>query len=68
MSRTSGVVSSVHIVADIHRSLEAFDGALKAMMDEGLVKHSSYQINKSFGHQCSPLYTVSHFSPLPRGS
>ena len=40
MSRTSGVLSGVHTEADIDQSLEAFDGAIKAMMDEGLVSHS----------------------------
>ena len=40
MSRTSGVTSGVHTEADIDQSLEAFDGAIKAMMDEGLVTHS----------------------------
>ncbi|MCE2463002.1 MAG: aminotransferase class III-fold pyridoxal phosphate-dependent enzyme [Dehalococcoidia bacterium] len=40
MSRTSGVLSGVHTEADIDRSLEAFDGAFKAMVDEGLVSHS----------------------------
>ena len=39
MSRTSGVLSGVHTEADIDRSLEAFDGAIKAMVDEGLVSH-----------------------------
>ena len=40
MSRTSGVLSGVHAEADIDLSLEAFDGAFKAMVDEGLVSHS----------------------------
>jgi glutamate-1-semialdehyde 2,1-aminomutase len=40
MSRTSGVLSGVHTEADIDKSLEAFDGAIKAMVDEGLVSHS----------------------------
>ena len=40
MSRTSGVLSGVHTEADIDLSLEAFDGAFKAMVDEGLVSHS----------------------------
>ena len=35
MSRTSGVLSGVHTESDIDQSLEAFDGAIKAMMDEG---------------------------------
>jgi glutamate-1-semialdehyde 2,1-aminomutase len=39
MSRTSGVLSGVHTEADIDQSLEAFDGAIRAMMDEGLVSH-----------------------------
>ena len=37
MSRTSGVLSGVHTEADIDASLEAFDGAIKAMIDEGIV-------------------------------
>ena len=40
MSRTSGVLSGVHSEADIDQSLEAFDGAIKAMIDEGLVTYS----------------------------
>ena len=39
MSRTSGVLSGVHTESDIDLSLEAFDGAIKAMMDEGLISH-----------------------------
>ena len=39
MSRTSGVLSGVHTEADIDQSLEAFDGAFRAMMDEGLISH-----------------------------
>ena len=39
MSRTSGVLSGVHTEADIDQSLEGFDGAIKAMMDEGLINH-----------------------------
>jgi glutamate-1-semialdehyde 2,1-aminomutase len=39
MSRTSGVLSGVHTESDIDQSLEAFDGAIKAMMDEGLISH-----------------------------
>ena len=39
MSRTSGVLSGVHTEADIDQSLEAFDGAIKAMMEEGLITH-----------------------------
>ena len=40
MSRTSGVTSGVHTENDIDLSLEAFDGAFKAMMDEGLITHT----------------------------
>jgi glutamate-1-semialdehyde 2,1-aminomutase len=40
MSRCSGVLSGVHTEADIDESLEAFDGAIEAMMDEGLVSYS----------------------------
>ena len=40
MSRTSGVTSGVHTEAEIDRGLEAFDGAIKAMIDEGLVTYS----------------------------
>ena len=39
MSRTSGVLSGVHTEAYIDQSLEAFDGAMKALMDEGLISH-----------------------------
>ena len=39
MSRTSGVLSGVHTEADIDQSLEAADGAIKAMIDEGLLPH-----------------------------
>jgi glutamate-1-semialdehyde aminotransferase len=39
MSRTSGVLSGTHTAADIDLSLEAFDGAIRAMMEEGLVSH-----------------------------
>ena len=39
MSRTSGVLSGVHTEADIDQSLEAFDGTINAMMDEGLISH-----------------------------
>jgi glutamate-1-semialdehyde aminotransferase len=39
MSRTSGVLSGVHTESDIDQSLEAFDGAIKAMMDQGLISH-----------------------------
>jgi glutamate-1-semialdehyde 2,1-aminomutase len=38
MSRCSGVLSGVHTAADIDQSLEAFDDAVKAMMQEGLVR------------------------------
>ena len=37
MSRTSGVLSGVHTEADIDQSLEAFDGAIQAMIEERLV-------------------------------
>ena len=40
MSRTSGVLSGTHTEADIDQALAAFDGAFKAMMDEGLVSHN----------------------------
>ena len=39
MSRTSGILSGVHTETDIDTSLEAFNGAIKAMIDEGLVKY-----------------------------
>ena len=39
MSRTSGILSGVHTEADIDQSLEAFDGAIRAMMEEGLISH-----------------------------
>jgi glutamate-1-semialdehyde 2,1-aminomutase len=38
MSRCSGVLSGVHTAADIDQSLEAFDGAIKAMLQEGLIR------------------------------
>jgi glutamate-1-semialdehyde 2,1-aminomutase len=38
MSRCSGVLSGVHTAADIDQSLEAFDDAIKAMMQEGLIR------------------------------
>ena len=38
MSRTSGVTSGVHSESDIDQALKAFDGAIEAMVDEGLVK------------------------------
>ena len=37
MSRCSGVLSGVHTEADIDQSLEAFDGAIKAMLQEGVL-------------------------------
>tara|TARA_B100001146_G_scaffold161308_1_gene142359 strand:- start:1520 stop:2857 length:1338 start_codon:yes stop_codon:yes gene_type:complete len=36
MSRTSGVLSGVHTENDIDTALGAFDGAIKAMIDEGI--------------------------------
>ena len=39
MSRTSGVLSGVHTEADIDQSIDAFDGAIRAMMEEGLISH-----------------------------
>ncbi len=39
MSRTSGVLSGVHTESDIDQTLTAFEGAFKAMIDEGLVSH-----------------------------
>jgi len=39
MSRSSGVLSGTHTDADIDQTLEIFDGAVKAMVDEGLVSH-----------------------------
>ena len=39
MSRCSGVLSGVHTEADIDASLEAFDGALEAMLADGLIRH-----------------------------
>ena len=39
MSRTSGVTSGVHTESDIDEALEAFDGAIGAMVEEGLVSH-----------------------------
>ena len=38
MSRCSGVLSGVHTAADIDQSLEAFDGAIKAMLQESLIR------------------------------
>ena len=40
MSRASGVLSGVHTEEDIDRGLEAFDGAIQAMLEEGLLRHS----------------------------
>ncbi len=40
MSRCSGVLSGVHTEADIDESLDAFDGAFKAMIEDGLVSYS----------------------------
>jgi glutamate-1-semialdehyde 2,1-aminomutase len=40
MSRCSGVLSGVHTEADIDQALDAFDGAIKAMIDEDLVSYS----------------------------
>ena len=37
MSRTSGVLSGVHTENDIDQALEGFDGAIKALLDEGLI-------------------------------
>ena len=39
MSRCSGVLSGVHTEADIDQSLEAFDGAIAAMVEEGLLTY-----------------------------
>ena len=38
MSRCSGVLSGMHTAADIDQSLETFDSATKAMMQEGLIR------------------------------
>jgi glutamate-1-semialdehyde 2,1-aminomutase len=38
MSRCSGVLSGMHTAADIDQSLETFDSAIKAMMQEGLIR------------------------------
>jgi glutamate-1-semialdehyde 2,1-aminomutase len=38
MSRCSGVLSGVHSEADIDQALEAFDGAIQAMLEEGLIQ------------------------------
>jgi glutamate-1-semialdehyde 2,1-aminomutase len=37
MSRCSGVLSGVHTEADIDTALHAFDGAMKAMLEEGII-------------------------------
>lgn len=34
----SGMLSGVHTAVDIDQSLEAFDGAIKAMLQEGLIR------------------------------
>ena len=39
MNRCSGCLSGVHTEADVDRALEAYDGAFRALMDEGLVSH-----------------------------
>jgi glutamate-1-semialdehyde 2,1-aminomutase len=38
MSRCSGVLSGVHREADIDQALEAYDGAIKALLEEGLIR------------------------------
>jgi len=38
MSRCSGVLSGVHTEADIDQSLEAFDGAINALLQEGALR------------------------------
>jgi glutamate-1-semialdehyde 2,1-aminomutase len=38
MSRCSGVLSGIHTEADIDASLQAFDEAIKAMLEEGLIR------------------------------
>jgi glutamate-1-semialdehyde 2,1-aminomutase len=38
MSRCSGVLSGVHTAADIDQSLEAFDGAISALLQEGALR------------------------------
>ena len=40
MSRCNGVLSGVHTEADIDQSLVAFDGAFKAMIEDGVVSYS----------------------------
>jgi hypothetical protein len=37
MSRGSGVLSGVHTEADIDEALEAFDGAIVALLQEGII-------------------------------
>ena len=39
MSRTSGVLSGVHTEGDIDQALEGFEGAIKALIEEGMVTH-----------------------------
>ena len=39
MSRSSGVLSGTHTDADIDHTLESMDGAIQAMVEEGLVSH-----------------------------
>ena len=39
MSRCSGVLSGVHTEADIDEALEGFNGAIGAMLDEGIIRH-----------------------------
>ncbi len=38
MSRCSGVLSGVHTEADIDQTLEGFDGAIKALLAEGILQ------------------------------
>jgi glutamate-1-semialdehyde 2,1-aminomutase len=38
MSRSSGVLSGVHTEADIDEALNAFDGAITAMLEEGMIR------------------------------
>jgi hypothetical protein len=38
MSRCSGVLSGVHTEGDIDAALQAFDGAIKAMLEEGIIR------------------------------
>jgi hypothetical protein len=37
MSRCHGVLSGMHTEADIDQALAAFDGAIKAMLEDGLI-------------------------------